>query len=158
MQLDERGRISFPSQFRACIGEQLYISPDNNYRGFLVVRSEEGYQKQIAFLEAEGAKNGDNSEEIGNCVRDFTMQTAQVTADKNGRLTLTGELKGYSGLEENGKPVKNERAVIVGIGDHAEIWAESRLRAYEEQRRKEGLLKRKRADAAHAAKLIADED
>ena len=91
-------------------------------------------------------------------VLDSLRQTAQVTADKNGRLTLTGELKEYSGLEADGKPVKNERAVIVGIGDHAEIWAESRLRAYEEQRRKEGLLKRKRADAAHAAKLIADED
>ena len=162
VQLDERGRVSFPAQYRTRIGEELYISPDSGYRGFLVVRSEEGFNQQIEFLKQEGIKNGDTSEEIEDTVRDFAMMTAQVTADKNGRLTLPKELKEYAGLDLGDKAEPKEekgRAIVVGIGDHAEIWAEKTMIAYEERRRKEKLLKRKKADADHAAKMKkVDED
>lgn len=155
VQLDERGRISFPQQFRTRIGDELYISPDDRERGFLVVRSEEGYNRNIEAIRAERTAKGDTPEEVEDCVRDFTMWTAGISPDKNGRLTIPKELKEYAGLDTRENVPKEERgkAVFVGLGDHAEIWEESRLNAYNERRRAERRIQRERDDAAHAAKF-----
>ena len=155
VQLDERGRISFPQQFRTRLGDELFISPDDRERGFLVIRSEEGYNNNIEAIRAERRAKGDTPEEVEDCVRDFTMWTAPVSPDKNGRLTIPKELKEYAGLDTRENVPKEERgrAVFVGLGDHAEIWEESRLRAYTERRRAERRIQRARDDAEHNAKF-----
>ncbi len=158
VQLDERGRLSFPQQFRSRMGDELYISQDDRERGFLVVRTEEGYNNNIRKIEAEREAAGDTPEEIEDCVRDFAMMTAIVNPDKNGRLTLPKELKLYAGIDTRENVPKEERgkAVFIGLGDHAEIWEESRLEAYQKRRKEERQTQRKIADAAHAAKMKAN--
>lgn len=154
VQLDERGRLSYPQQYRSRIGDELYISPDDRNRGFLVIRSEEGFVRNMEKIAAEREAKGDTPEEVEDAVRDFTMYTAAVSPDKNGRLTLPKELKEYAGIDTRENVPKEERGrvVFVGLGDHAEIWVETRLKAYEEKRKRERDIVRKREDAEHDAK------
>lgn len=156
VQLDERGRISFPAQFRAVIGEQLYVSPDSGYRHFLVVRSEEGYQQEIERLRAQGREDGEDPEEIEDNVRDFSMFSAVITIDKNGRITIPKELKEYAGLDSGEKD--KGKAVILGVGSRVEIWQEKAILAYDEKRRLEKEAKRRQKDAERSARLKQSEE
>ena len=137
------------------MGDELYISPDDRNRGFLVIRSEEGFNRNMEKIAEERTAAGDTPEEVEDAVRDFTMWTAPVSPDKNGRLTIPKELKEYAGIDTRENVPKEERgrAVFVGLGDHAEIWEESHLLAYQERRRAEKKILRDRDDAAHAAKM-----
>lgn len=135
--MDSRGRISFPVSYRGAIGEPLYVSPDVDDRGYLVVRSEQGYNDCMAQIREEGEKLGYRRSEIEDDVRDFAMLTAAITADKNGRITLPQELIEYAGLTSG-------KAVVTGIGNIAEIWDYERMESYKEKR-KAVKARRKRA-------------
>lgn len=148
VSMDNRGRISFPMQFRNVIGEQLYVSPDTEYRGYLVVRNEEGYNAHQRFLHDEGVKNGDDPEDIREEIRDFAMDTAMLSPDKNGRITLTETLIAHAGL--------TGKVVVIGIGEEAEIWDADKLAAYQERRREEKARKRAKKDADRKARLIKE--
>ena len=51
VQLDQRNRISYPVSYRNAIGDILFISPDQRSRGYLVMRSKEGYEKELDRIE-----------------------------------------------------------------------------------------------------------
>ncbi len=129
VQMDTRGRISFPAAYRAVIGETLYISPDTRYKNYLVVRTEEAYNACRDQIMEEGLRNGDYIEEIQEDIRDFCMMTATVVPDKNGRITLPQELIEYAHLTSG-------KAVVAGMVDFAEIWDAAELEKYEAERRK----------------------
>ena len=126
--MDTRGRISFPAAYRAAIGEKLFISPDNRYRPFLVVRSEADYNAYRDQLREEGLKNGDYIEDIEEDILDFCMMTATVVPDKNGRITLPQDLIDFAHLTSG-------KAVVAGLVDHAVIWDELEMQKYEESRK-----------------------
>ncbi|MBR5372877.1 MAG: hypothetical protein IK130_11770 [Oscillospiraceae bacterium] len=141
--MDARGRISFPMQFRSVLGEDLYVSPDARFRGFLEVRSEAGYEKQINDLREEGLKNEEDPEDVEDDIRDLTKDTANLSPDKNGRITLTDKLISYAGL--------SGKVVVIGNGDHAEIWDADKLAEYEAQRAEIRARKRAEKDAEKKA-------
>ena len=87
-----------------------------------------------------------------------SKQSAKQPAIPPRRLTLPKELKLYAGIDTRENVPKEERgkAVFIGLGDHAEIWEESRLEAYQKRRKEERQTQRKIADAAHAAKMKAN--
>lgn len=145
VSMDVRGRISFPMQFRNVIGDSLYVSPDTSYRGYLVVRSEEGYNSYRKHIYDEGVNHGEDEEDIMDEIRDFAKDTAMLSPDKNGRITLTDYLIKYAGL--------SSKVVVIGVGDYAEIWDEEKLAEYNRRRDEEKALKRAKKDAERKAKL-----
>lgn len=146
--MDARGRISFPMQFRSVIGEALFVSPDTGYRGYLVVRSEEGYNTYRQQLYDEGTARGDDPEDVIDDVRDFAMATANLSPDKNGRITLTDKLIEHAGL--------TGRVVVIGVGDYAEIWDADKLAAYEQRRAEEKAKRRAKKDAERRERLAKE--
>ncbi|MCQ2416788.1 MAG: hypothetical protein MJ071_03135 [Oscillospiraceae bacterium] len=144
---DQRGRISFPSAYRSGIGEILYVSPDSNQRGYLVVRSKDGYQQELERIRRKCEEDGLDEDDAHDEQMDFAKDTVTIAHDKNGRITLTAELLEYADLQE--------KVVVIGFGEVVEIWSEERLAAYEKERAE--LKKRKRAmkDARKKAELKA---
>ena len=114
VQLDQRGRISFPALFRSIVGETLFISPDLDHLGHLVVRSEEEFFTEFDELAKELKEPGADKAKIRWEMRQFTGRTDQVSPDKNGRITLPSELIAYAGL--------HDKVIVVGVGQYAEIW------------------------------------
>lgn len=150
VQLDQRNRISYPVSYRNAIGDILFISPDQRSRGYLVMRSKEGYEKELDRIEQECTKQGDDREEIEDARRDFAGATQNPVPDKNNRITLNKELIEYADLKG--------AVVIIGIGEYAEIWDADRLKAYEEERARLKAAKRAKKDAEKRAKMAAEEE
>ncbi|MBR6107464.1 MAG: hypothetical protein IKQ39_05600 [Oscillospiraceae bacterium] len=146
--MDQRGRISFPSGFRASIGEVLYISPAQDERPVLVVRSAAGFDAECDRIRAVCTEAGFDEEDTVDEVRDFTMDTVRISPDKNGRITLPAELIRYAGF--------TDKVVVVGVQDFAELWDEKTLAAHEAARRQLRQLRRRKKEAAKAARLTEE--
>jgi len=142
--MDQRGRISFPSGFRAAIGETLYISPAQDDRQVLVVRSEEGFDAECERIRAVCNEKGYDEEDTVDEIRDFTMDTVRISPDKNGRITLPAELIEYAGFQS--------KVVVVGVQNFAELWDEDALAKHEAARRELRQLRRKKKEADKAAR------
>ena len=145
--MDQRGRISFPAAYRAAIGELLFISPDQKGRGYLIVRSEEGYKAELKRIEQECIEDGLDDEDTSDEVRDYAKDTSRIPPDKNGRITLVSALIEYAGL--------SDKVVVIGVGEYAELWDEDRLTAYEKQRAELRARRRAKKDREKAARLAA---
>lgn len=150
VQLDQRNRISYPVTYRNAIGDTIFISPDQRSRGYLIMRSREGYEKELERIEQECDDLGEDREEIEDARRDFAGATQNPVPDKNNRITLNKELIEYAGL--------HAAVVIIGIGEYAEIWDADRLHAYEEERARLKAAKRARKDAEKRAKMTAEKE
>lgn len=154
--MDARGRISFPSEYRADIGEWLYISPDQSNRNYLVARSEAGYQAELLRVGEEAGKlwEGEEPELIQDAVEDarsfFSSSTSKVTPDKNGRITINEELKSYAGLED--------RVAVIGVGSYVQIWREDKWNAHRAAMEEERKRRRAKLDANRRAKLAAEHE
>ena len=96
VQLDQRNRISYPVTYRNAIGDSLFISPDQRNRGYLIMRSQEGYENELSRIEKECIEQGDDREEIEDARRDFAGATQNPAPDKNNRITLNKELIEYA--------------------------------------------------------------
>ena len=145
--MDQRGRISFPAAFRYAIGDALYTSPDAGDRGFLIVRSEKGYNDELERIKAAFEKEGCDDEDIKDELRDYAKDTARIPPDKNGRITLPEQLIAYAGF--------TDKVVVVGVGEYAELWSEERLAAYEAEREELRAKRRAKKDRERKAKLAA---
>lgn len=153
---DQRGRISFPAGFRAAIGEFLYVSPDPTNRGYLVVRSEEGFNKEIerveqAERELSTATSPDGVEEdVADARRFFTGQTFKIAPDKNGRITIDKSLLNYAEL--------GDRVTVVGVGSYAEIWDEEKLERTTAERMAARARRRAQLDAERQSRIAGEKD
>ena len=117
--IDAKGRVSLPARFRASLGTTVVVG-----RGFgheLVVYTPEGYEGFLGKLLAlDGFKN-----KVRVTRTYFTANAAVVDLDKAGRLNLPASLAAWAGLEGD--------AVVIGAGDHAEIWSPAGWAGFEEQ-------------------------
>ena len=145
--MDQRGRISFPAAFRYAIGDALYTSPDAGARGFLVVRSEAGYNAELERIKKDFLAQGCDDEDIKDELRDYAKDTARIPPDKNGRITLPEQLIAYAGF--------SDKVVVVGVGEYAELWSEERLKVYEAEREELKAQRRAKKDRERKAKLAA---
>lgn len=154
--MDGRNRISFPSGFRAVIGDWLFISPDQSERNYLVVRSEAGYNAELDRVEKEARAlwEGELPELIQDAAedarRDFGGSTIKVSPDKNGRITISDELKQYAGFSDH--------VVVVGVGAYAELWDEEKLNKHLAERAEERKRRRAQLDAAKRARLAGERE
>ncbi|MDD6022627.1 MAG: division/cell wall cluster transcriptional repressor MraZ [Oscillospiraceae bacterium] len=103
--IDAKGRLSVPARLREELGDSFYITI--GLRHSLMILTEQGWaaleekKRQLPLAEAQN-------------MRFFFANAIHCVPDKQSRVLLPLELRQYAGLQEN--------AVIIGVGDKAEIW------------------------------------
>ncbi|MBQ7567148.1 MAG: division/cell wall cluster transcriptional repressor MraZ [Oscillospiraceae bacterium] len=103
--IDAKGRVFMPAKFRDVLGEVFYVMP--GIEMCLNVYSKETWQVMQEKINAIPlSKRGD--------LRVFMANICECVPDKQGRILLPGKLREYASLEQD--------AVIIGQGDHVEIW------------------------------------
>jgi len=115
--LDDRGRVTLPRKIRAEIDEREIILAkgfDPCIFGF----DRESWEKEAAkHLEAPV------TDEKARGLRRYLFAGAEkAEIDKLGRILVPAQLKEYAGVAQN--------VVIVGAGDHFEIWDEGKWKSY----------------------------
>ena len=108
--LDAKGRLSIPAKLRAQCPGSVYVTIGND--GWLNVYNEEGWQNYYAKL----SKLKQNKKSARAFLRLVTSRVSECEFDKMGRINIPALLREHSHLEKS--------CVIVGSGDHMEIWNE----------------------------------
>jgi MraZ protein len=124
--IDSKGRLIFPSRLRDELEENqamLMPSPDP----CIEVWSGEAWKDYEAKL--IGQSKSDPSKR--SVVRELFSAAHADKVDGQGRITITQELRDHAGITKD--------VVIVGSGDHAEIWDPERLADSQGQVRATGL-------------------
>lgn len=104
------GRIVLPRKFREGLGEEKEAVLSRGFEGCIL-----GFSRDEWDREAEKQLEWPLSEQKGRDLRRYLFSAAEsVRLDVQGRFVIPKSLLDYAGL-------KNE-AVIVGAGDHFEIW------------------------------------
>lgn len=114
--MDERGRVPLPPRYRDLLARGLVLtqgSPDPCLR----VYDLESYEAQAAQYTGEPAIR-----HRGRLVRrGFFSSSFPADLDRQGRVLVPPQLRGYAGLEGS--------VVIIGAGEWLEIWDPERLDA-----------------------------
>ncbi len=105
--VDSKNRIFIPAKFRDEIGEHMYIT--RKTEGCLAIYSD------IEWAKLADKLNAMPDSRVAPVKRFLYAKTISVTADTQGRVSLTPALLEHAGITGS--------AVIVGVGDHAQIWA-----------------------------------
>ena len=102
--LDAKNRVFIPAKFRDALGEEFVVFKGSEK--CLYVYTKEGFEKlSQQFMET-------NNRAVQ---RAFFSQVVDMTADKQGRITLTNDLLEHAALLKD--------VAIIGAGSRIEIWA-----------------------------------
>jgi MraZ protein len=115
-KLDEKGRLFLPAKYREAMGDGLVITRGQD-------RSIDMRTKADFASFTEKFKNASQTDArlraYGRML--FALASEQVP-DKQGRVTITPELRQYAGLERD--------AVVIGVYDRIEVWEPRAWTAY----------------------------
>ena len=118
-KLDDKGRLFLPAKFREAMGDGLVIT--RGQERSIDVRTRTDFE---AFTER--FKNASQTDArlraYGRML--FALASEQVP-DKQGRITVTPELREYASLDRD--------CVVIGIYDRIEIWDPQRWSEYTAQ-------------------------
>jgi MraZ protein len=107
-RLDDKGRLFLPAKFREAMGDGLVIT--RGQERSIDVRTKADFdvfaEKFRTASQTDGRLRG-----YGRML--FALASEQVP-DKQGRITVTPELRQYAGLEKD--------CVVIGIYNRIEIW------------------------------------
>ena len=102
--LDAKNRVFIPAIFRDALGEEFVVFKGSEK--CLYVYTKEGFEKlSQQFINT-------NNRDVQ---RAFFSQVVDMTADKQGRITLTSDLLEHANLLKD--------VAIIGAGSRIEIWA-----------------------------------
>jgi MraZ protein len=124
--IDSKGRLIFPSRLREELEENkvmLMPSPDP----CINVWSGDEWRSYEAWLLGQSKKD----ESKRDVVREVFSNGHSDKVDSQGRITITPALREHAGIARD--------VVIVGAGDHAEIWTPERLVERQAKVKKTGL-------------------
>ena len=107
--LDAKNRIFIPAKMRDDLGATFVVAQDIRAK-CIKLYSTEGWE---AYLAPIYQQNRNLQERV---LRYLNSTMEKVTPDSQGRITLPKALVAFAGIED--------RAIIVGCGKYAEIWAE----------------------------------
>ena len=117
-KLDDKGRLFLPAKFREAMGDGLVITRGQE-------RSIDMRTKADFDVFAEKFQNASQTDArlraYGRML--FALASEQVP-DKQGRISITPELRQYAALEKE--------CVVIGIYNRVEIWEPGAWRAYTE--------------------------
>ena len=121
--LDAKNRLFIPAKFRALLGENFAISRTNEK--CLLLFSEEGWMQYTDAL-----LNGVPAD-TKRIARKVFSKTNYATPHAQGRVIIPAKLCELAELKKN--------VVIVGVGNHAEIWSEDNWDKLEDELSDEAL-------------------
>ena len=111
--LDVKNRLSIPARFRAAFssGTVLAKDPDPCVAVWTADAHEAIIERALAALNPIGA-------DYRRVSRFYQGNSFDIELDASGRVTLPPPLLAHSGIEKE--------VVVVGVGDHLEVWAKER--------------------------------
>jgi MraZ protein len=126
--LDAKGRIVLPANLRRAAEAETGTSGDKlqfymrDYDGGLSLYSERAWQPMVQHY--LGYSNFDPAQRQEK--RRFFMGVEKVSCDKQGRITIPQAWRERAALEDD--------VVVIGVGDHIEIWSGERFRLLDARR------------------------
>ena len=117
--LDDKQRVALPKRFRDLLGptdQTLFLTPGTD--GSLSLYAEAQFAKMAEKLAAQSP----TAHDVRTFGRLLYAQTQSAELDSQGRLRVPPEL---ARLGELGREV-----VLVGVGDHIELWDKARWEAF----------------------------
>ncbi|WP_026508895.1 division/cell wall cluster transcriptional repressor MraZ [Butyrivibrio sp. MC2013] len=107
--IDAKGRLIIPSRIREELGDEFAVT--KGLDGCLLLYPEDSWEDFAGRLQALPAATNAAARKVQR----FFLGSALTTEfDKQGRILLPAKLLEFAGL--------SKEAVIVGMGNHAEIW------------------------------------
>ena len=119
--LDDKGRLMIPSKLREGLvsGSPLFVL--KGFEGCLAVYNESSFQKLVSNMENYSY----NDLAARKYIRNILPSVVQLNVDKLGRIQIpTFTLEKYK---------ISKQVVVIGVGDHFEIWDEKAYLEYEEK-------------------------
>ena len=123
--LDDKGRLMIPSRLREGLvcGSPLYVV--NGFDGYLGVYNEESYKSLCSHLE----QYSDFNQDARKVKRNVYSSTFVLNVDKIGRIQIPNSvLERYE---------IGQKVVVLGVGDHFEIWDLEAYKSYQDTYDKE---------------------
>lgn len=117
--LDEKGRIIIPARFREDLSDRFVITKGLDGCLFLYPTGE--WAKLSEKLRALPMTNRG----ARAFTRLFLAGAQEAEMDKQSRITIAPRLREYAGMEKD--------VVLVGVSNRAELWAEERWQAYQDE-------------------------
>jgi MraZ protein len=111
--LDAKNRLSIPAKFRASFSGGLVLAKDVD--PCIAAWTPEAHEQTVAGALSELNPLGRKRKQLQ---RFYQSNAFDLELDSAGRVTLPGQLIGHAGIEKD--------VMVVGVGDHLEIWDESR--------------------------------
>ena len=123
--LDDKGRLMIPARLREGLvaGSPLYII--NGFDGYLGVYNEEGYKALCSYLD----NFSDFHQDARKVKRDIYSSTFVLNVDRLGRIQIPNSVLTRYDI--------SRKVVVLGVGDHFEIWDEEKYKTYQEKASKE---------------------
>ncbi len=113
--IDEKGRLTIPSKFRADFETGLFVTVGLDQ--CLWVYTRDGWDRFSAKL----ASLPVSQQKTRQAMRFFFSQATDALPDRQGRILLPDKLRAYANLQDN--------ATLIGVGDKVEIWQTERWEA-----------------------------
>lgn len=131
--LDEKHRLPLPKRFRDCLGPEaqtLFLTPGTD--GSLSLYSGPAFARMADKLAAQSP----TARDVRTFGRLLYAQSQSVQLDRQGRFRVPPELARLAELDRE--------VVMLGVGDHIELWNKSRWENYlgREQPRYDQLAER----------------
>ena len=114
--LDAKGRIAIPAKYRDDFGRTAYIS--KGLDGCLNIYTKEGYQKRFDAIIALNS----NKKDVREYQRSILSSSLDCDLDGQGRILINAQFAQMAGL--------SKECVFIGVGDHVELWSETRWDEY----------------------------
>jgi len=118
--LDEKQRVALPKPLRTALAETaeagLFVAPSTD--GSLALYSHASFQRLAERLSQSPSAGAD----VRAFGRLFYANASRLDVDGQGRIRIPAELAKWANLQGE--------VVLVGVGDHVELWDSLRWQAY----------------------------
>lgn len=121
--LDAKGRLVVPARFRDELKELKKLYLLQGFEGSINVYPEAAYEKEVSYLESLNYKN-ENSRAY---IRTVFASIEELEVDNAGRITLGVRLLDRYKIKSS--------VVIIGVGDHLEVWDQDKFETYDGEKR-----------------------
>ena len=117
--IDTKGRMIIPAKIREQLGDLCNVT--KGLDNCLAIYTEEAWKKISTALQSQSSTKAS----VRALKRFVFGSAAELEYDKQGRVLIPVPLREYASLDK--------QAVIVGAGDHVEIWSREKFDFYDEQ-------------------------
>lgn len=117
--IDTKGRMIIPAKIREQLGDLCIVT--KGLDNCLAIYTAEAWKKISTALQSQSSTKAS----VRALKRFVFGSAAELEYDKQGRVLIPVPLREYASLDK--------QAVIVGAGDHVEIWSREKYDFYDEQ-------------------------